>query len=408
MRKTHFILFTFLSMPCLSPADEVRYYLQADTSNPLKATVTADTSALGAFSVSPPRNPPFSKMKSAPEIRCKTQSGFIKANYKNQMQCDEIRWAVDFKLLDDSAGMDVSEQTNLYSTAGWWVLFEWGNIPRLRMHSIIVCVKVSSVGYSDKCRRLPEPDSAPLILSWGHAIPSGHESGAGFNVYADDKQRILNGSSRSLLKSQYKYLKKVTSAKGRNEESIDIIWVGIDEKTGVVGGAAGDRTFISNYAFKDGKVSEENRNRLHWVSGHEIFHMLSSASYPLWVSESLAHYYGYKSLRKAGVKFRTPVELWLSGAERPEHSETGLYTANEMVEGNNDISYYGLFYDKGAAFWQELDDNLIEKGATLDEYLALLASRSTGSPLLGEKFIDEVEKVIGKKEFSRLSSKYLR
>lgn len=395
-------------MPCLSPAAEVRYYLQADNFNPLKATVTADTSALGAFSVSPPRSRPFSKVRPAPEIRCKTESGIIiDADYKKEMQCNEIGWTVDFKPLDNSRGTDVSKQENLYSAEGWWVLFEWGSIPRLNKHSVVVCAKPLSIEYSDKCRRLPELDSAPLILAWGRVGSISHESNASFSVYADDKQRILGDGDWSFLRLQYEYLRKLVSAKDGNKEDIDIVWVGIDEGAGTVGGAAGDQAFVSNYAFKDGKVSEDNLMRLRWVSGHEIFHMLSSASYPLWISESLAHYYGYKSLRKAGAKFKTPVELWRSALEKEEHSKTGLYAANKMVESKNDMSYYSLFYDKGAAFWQELDDSLIEKGVTLDEYIALLSGNTDGS-LLGRKFVDEIEKAVGNNEFSYLLEKYLK
>lgn len=407
MRQVQLTLFALLFIPCLSFGDVVRYYLQADDSNPLKVNVKVDTSSLGAFSVNPPRNRPFSKMGSALEISCKTESGIIKVTYKKAVQCNEIRWTVDFKLLDNSRGADVSEQVNLYSTEGWWVLFEWESVPRLNNYPIVVCVQPLSTEYPDKCRNLPKPDSAPLILSWGRASATSHESNANFSVYADDKQRVLSNRNWSFLKSQYEYLQKLISVEDGNIENIDIIWVGIDENAGIVGGAAGDQAFVSNYAFKDGGVSEDNLMRLRWVSGHEIFHMLSSASYPLWLSESLAHYYGYKSLRKAGARFQTPIEVWRSRLGKLVHSEIGLYTANEMVESNNDMSYYDLFYDKGAAFWQELDDSLIEKGASLDDYIALLSRENADSPLLGREFVNEIGKVVGKNKFSYLSAKYL-
>ena len=81
-----------------------------------------------------------------------------------------------------------------------------------------------------------------------------------------------------------------------SDQYAELAWVGIDKKDEVLGGAAGATGFVSNYALENGAIDVISRERLFWISGHELFHTLSTYPYDLWASESLAHYYGYKSL----------------------------------------------------------------------------------------------------------------
>jgi len=405
--STRWFCFVILFIPHLSYGEPVRYNLLTDPGNPQIVQASADTSAIGIFSLEQPRTVPFSNDLKAPEVQCNTGSGRFAAEYGKEIECKEITWPIHFDRLGVS-GENVSEQRNLYSPTGWWVLFEWGDIPRLKgNYDVEICAILVNAKSPDKCRALPKPDTAPLIMSWGRTSAQKIESNIQFNIYADNSQNILNDQSWSQLMSQYNYLQQLLSVGGPPNKGIDIIWVGIDADIGFLGGATGSQAFISNYAVENNQVSRNSLLRLHWVSGHEIFHMLSTYSYPLWITESLAHYYGYKSLSMAGVSYQTPVEIWESSLAKMPHASTGLYEANEMVENENDMSYYGLFYDKGAAFWQELDNELTRKETSLDEYIALLSEGDTSNAQLNRNFTIAIEKVLGNRKFAQLVSKYL-
>ncbi len=398
-----YLYLAILFAPSLAYGGLVKYNLQADPYSPQTVLVSADTSTLGEFSLTQARTIPFSKAKTALEIHCKTGSDTTKIVYGQEVECQQITWSIDFKQIP-VRGTDVSEQRNLYSSAGWWLLFEWNSIPRLQGHSVEICANPANSTATDKCRQLPDLNAAPLIMVWGQARTLKAQGDNKFSIYADT-QRVLSNQGWSQLMAQYSYLQQLLQPKSGHKRDIDIIWVGIDESFGSMGGATGSQSFVANYLVKNNQVSQANLSKLHWISGHEIFHLLSPFLTPLWISESLAHYYGYKSLIKAGVPVQTPVEIWQSKLATAAHASTGLYAAHEMVTDKNDMSYYGLFYNKGAAFWQQLDDELKRNGSSLDSHIALLAGTSSVKP--NKNFVAAVEAVLGKKEFSQLVSKYL-
>ena len=398
------VLFT----PQLLSAEPIRYNLLADPGNPQLVQASANTADIGIFSLQQPRTIPFSNPVKPPKIQCLTESGSYVAEYGKAIECKKITWSLHFDRLG-GAGADVSEQRNLYSPTGWWVLFEWGWIPRLKdHHEVEICAELVNAKSSQKCRALPSLNSAPLIMPWGNTSTTKTVSTTQFTVYADNNKNVLNERSWEQLMSQYNYLQQLLSVKTPTNKDIDIIWVGIDADLGTLGGAAGSQAYISNYLLNNKQAEQNSLSRLHWISGHEVFHLLSTYSYPLWASESLAHYYGYKSLGKAGASFdQTPIEIWESRRPEITHASTGLYEANKIVTTNNDLSYYGLFYHKGAAFWQQLDNELNRRGASLDTYIELLSETDASVTQLNNSFVKAVEGVTGKKYFSELTKKYL-
>ncbi|MCF6318846.1 MAG: hypothetical protein L3J83_06165 [Proteobacteria bacterium] len=403
------LAFAVLFAPSLVYGELIKYNLQVNPNNPQIVHVSVDTSTLGGFSLERARSLPFSNTVHSPVIQCKTKLDSHTAEYEKAIKCKEITWSIHFNQLD-TKGTDVSKQRNLYSSSGWWVLFEWGDIPRLKGYSNAeICVISSNAKYPDKCRALPTLEMPPLIMSWGQASRFEIAENIKFSIYADNIKLVLNDKSWTQLMSQYKYLQHLFSTKGARKQNIDITWIGIDASAGSMGGASGSQAFVSNYIVKNKQVSQDNLSKLHLTSGHELFHMLTTFSYPIWITESLAHYYGYKSLVVAKISHQTPVEIWQSSRIKTPHASTGLYVASEMVENQNDMSYYGLFYNKGAAFWQELDDELVKKGVSLDAYIALLSKgegNTTGTQL-NKEFTTAMKKTLGKRKFSQLISKYL-
>lgn len=68
------------------------------------------------------------------------------------------------------------------------------------------------------------------------------------------------------------------------------------------------------------------------------------------------------------------------------------------------MSYYALFYIKGAAFWQEPDQTLVRHGRSLDNYLPDSGNHKAALPA---GLTQTIVSVIGKAEWLRLEKKYL-
>ena len=320
--------------------------------------------------------------------------------------CARIEWQVRFSQADD-LDTHVARQNNLFSETGWWALFEWDQIPRINGDTDIDICARSGAG-APLCRSLPPVNRPPLLFIFGKAGVDEQAPGRRFRIYTDRAgAALIDTSTRQRLNRQYRYLSGLFPASGGPAEAVHIAWVGIDRNRGVLGGAAGHNAYIANYAVADNRIDRAGRERLFWISGHEAFHMLDPHGYPLWIGESLAHYYGYKSLRHSGPTLLSPEREWEQQQLPPEVArETGLLVAHRRVV-NGDGAYYGLFYGKGSAFWQALDTRLEHNDASLDRYLHVLANSGQQDGALAPAFIAAVTAVIGKGAFAELAAEYL-
>ncbi len=299
-----------------------------------------------------------------------------------------------------------SEQTNLYSAAGWWTLFEWNVLPRIEgVSKTSICVPDIRAHHS--CLKLPNRDEAPLLIIWGDSRADYQTEDLRFTIFTDNiGKRLFNRQTIKIFEAQYNYLNGLLSPKN-SSKIIRLVWVGIEKRWNKLGGAAGAESFISNYEVNRGKFDRRSKEKLLWISAHETFHMLVEYSYPIWISESLAHYYGYKSLALLGPTISSPAHEWTKSKLKVQFGAIGLYDAHQKVRQSNDMKYYGLFYDKGAAFWQELDNELLRKNDSLDRYLDLLEGSDDLSGSLDEDFVSAIENVIGAKTFALLKAGYL-
>jgi len=84
---------------------------------------------------------------------------------------------------------------------------------------------------------------------------------------------------------------------------------------------------------------------------------------------------------------------------------TGLLEAHNRVSNELQYQYYPLFYVKGPAFWQAIDQSLTEKGESLDTRLPTLTYNQDGS--LSDTSIADLTKVIGKNKWQELVKLYL-
>lgn len=404
------LLVSLLSCDLLAGQNAVTYQLLVDEETPQAGRFIVDTHEIPQFELLLPRSQPFSEGQIELDVLCIDVSGKASsAKYGVPIQCSRIEWVVEFKVLA-SYDYDASKQQNLFSPKGWWMLTEWGDIPRIEgVETTTVCANKISSRAEETCHRLPGIGSAPLFLVWGKDKLKYSIGSTKFRVFADsglDAGQLpgLEG----LLKKQLHYLSNLKTLDKPDIEDIEVVWIGRDEKYKQMGGAAGSQAYISNYRIKNEKVDINQINLLIWISGHELFHMLSLMELPLWASESLAHYYGYKSMSESGFETEaTPLELWVERQASQIHAESGLYSANEMVTQQNDMSYYGLFYDKGAAFWHELDVLLAQNKSSLDDFLYLLSEPDSNNGRLNGKFSDAMVEEIGESRYEKLVDEYL-
>ena len=383
------------------------FYLEIDPENPHIGHFSADTSELGEFNLLQPRRKDRLSRDSL-TVQCTNHDDWVEVIYNAAIECDRLNWTVEF-LPANNFDLDVSEQNNFYSDEKWWVLFEWGAIPRIdTIETIHICGNIHQENNPQLCRKLPEINNPPLIFMLGKAAAEFREEHTSFRIFTDSPGKTLVGEAeKKILISQYHYLADLFFDEDVSDKYAELAWAGIEKKHGVLGGAAGVTGFVSNYTLENGAIDADNKERLFWISGHEIFHILAPYRYDLWVSESLAHYYGYKSLIQDSQISYTPVDNWNENKNRMPNSTAGLYQAHLEVTRNSNMSYYGLFYEKGAAFWYEVDSLLMTNGESLDKYLRLISESNSRDGILNSDFIESMSRIIGQEEFERLLQQYL-
>lgn len=199
------------------------------------------------------------------------------------------------------------------------------------------------------------------------------------------------------------------------QRHLQMIWLGVAESKGQVGGAAGSRSFVANYIV--GSVEHQDRNiyRTLLVIAHEQFHQLADMlrgnrrAQPIWFNESLAQYYALKSLRQLppSAELRTITSNFIN----PDRLVNYGLVALEKQYMNGNHSVYELFYTQGATFWYELDSmiNQTSKGKySLDEYIKeLLTTDFLLNDGLPDSFATSMRQLISTAKWNMLVNKYL-
>lgn len=386
-----------------SKAEPIMRYQLDLSENPTKAQLSIQTKQLGTFQLTAARSMK-SEIFHPTELLCLRQGKASKATLDTDLICDEVRWPVHFIELKQQ-NYDVSQQQNLYSEQGWWLLTEWDDLLRIKGADVAeLCLKKKDQ-LSD-CKNIPAMDQPPLFYLIGKSLSSIKIAEQQFDIYSNtDVSTLLGPTQLKLQQAQFNYLMQLTAAKP--SQAISLVWLGVSPAQRNLGGAAGLNSYLANFHSDASGISAKSQQRLWWISGHELFHMLYDKPLALWQSESLAHYFGYKSLLKAGVQpEHTPLYYAEKAASGPV-ATAGLYLAQQKVAEPQDYSYYRLFYEKGAAFWYELDQLLQQQGKSLDLYLPLLHQQQPESYQLPAGFIEAVNQAVGKQRFEQLQQRYL-
>lgn len=319
--------------------------------------------------------------------------------------CSEIVWVVRFNTVNYLAH-NLSQQINIYHPSGWWLYSEWGSLLRLEGKDTVSTL-CATVGAEALCRDIPSSSEPPLLMPIGKPTLTSDVSGISVQLFIGNLPSDF--SPKRLLRmyeSQFRYLQSVVAQRidASVPGAIDIVVLGIDGDHGSSGGAAGKNSILANLIVEDSQVSDSETVRLLWITGHEFAHMVGLGTQALWASESLAHYYGYKSVQHHHLS-TTLFRAMSDGLD-----EIGLIEANRRVE-NGQGEYYRLFYSKGAYFWRELDILIATKTkghGSLDDYLPLLIKGDFGiSGELPQEFVNEIQRVIGASHFSEIVKDYL-
>lgn len=385
------LLFCFVS-PMIEAKEILTYNIKPKDNNLLLNSITVDTSHLGRFVLSPSR---AIVSTNTSEVKCHSSNQVNNVEFEKETKCDSVSWDISFKSLDTN-GVDISSQQNVYSSSGHWILFEWGDIHRIKgIVEAQICINGKS------CSPIPTVNQAPLIKVWGEKpmVISNHLFQA--NIYADEI--LLDSKKNSITEKISKlitYLKPIF-----NTQNIpvnwDLIFVNIDEKYRTVGGAAGFNSWVANYVTNQGKLNGQRFEHTTHIVAHETIHTLTDIPISFWISESLTEYYTHKALRLIEPTYESAIDELI----RKHDAQSNLSKRIEEVEPNNENLLF--FYTKGAAFWQAIDEQLIKNNSSLDDIVDTLANDES-EELLPQAFIKKLVGIIGAFESQKIIEKYVQ
>ena len=275
--------------------------------------------------------------------------------------CREVTWKISPVVAIDGFADVSKHSTLLFQKPRWLLLSEASSLLRPTddtsgsASSITIrsgnAAALGATATGKQSWRVPSAKNAPEIFVIGDASTRSRTIGP-FEVryVADDAKRIESLGLEGLHEKALEYLARILPpppALPASERTLLVVWVGIDERRGRAGGAAGSRSFVANYLIGKPDTARLNAARTLRVLAHEQFHQLADlvrgplAPLSEWLNSSLAAYYGLKTLLKTAP-----------GAEAE--------------------SIRTQFNAPGAAFWAAIDDALRSDSAGASDLDALL------------------------------------
>lgn len=399
MKKT--ILLILLMVFCLpSVASTEGYPVVYRISNyydtSLKVKVDVVTKHLGTFILTNSKTSLSKVPQPRKQVYCADNNSLVE--YNRAQRCSSIYWFIDLKR-QPMEGINGAGQDDYYLNNGQWLITEAYNFPRFHnISKALVCV-------NDKtCQPIPA-DGLPLFFIWGKKPTPIKLPSLTVNIFTDrqgdtllDKQKLVKW-----LEPRYEYIAKVFHT--NNDYPINVIWLARNANAKVSGGLAGYHSFLANYYVENNQLVKNTETILLHTSLHEYVHVASPYRYATWIEESLAEYYANKAVTLG--EFNTnSLERWQKIASAHPSFSAGLYEANQkLLKGA--VSYYSVLYIKGSAFWNEIDQHLLQHNTSLDQFIPYLAGTNDNVEL-PKVFIDKVEPIIGKDILDQLIQQYLR
>ncbi|EAP95700.1 hypothetical protein [Vibrio splendidus] len=338
-----------------------------------------------------------------PALLCVTVNGSQSAiEYQTPIQCDYVTWQLSLAEIGQD-GFDIAKQVDSYEPQkGWRFISEFNSLPRFSTRNND-SIPAQVCAPDSQCGALPDVDQPPLFVVWGLKSVELDFNGKVIKISTDTDQILQTmGDWKSTLESQLIYLTNLFPDSAVNQW--EFVFFSRDKQAGSVSGAAGSNKILINAILNKGQLEDDELPMLLKIAAHESMHLLNTTS-PLWATESIAEYYANKSLENTPYDFADPQTQWRDFKQSFPFASTGLLEANDRVSNKQQYQYYPLFYVKGPAFWQELEQSLTDKEDNLDTLLWTLTYNKNGS--LSEASIADLIKAIGKKKWDELANLYL-
>ena len=379
----------------------VQYDISINSTKSSIVDVKVNTQSLGAFQVQPSRT---AQSDFQPQLTCVTSNGKKESiQYGEDVTCDSVNWQLSLVEVDKT-GFDIAAQNDTFSPKdGWYFISEFNSLPRFHTSKsqnieALVCPP------EGQCETLPSDTQPPLFLVWGlNSITLAINENT--VTFFSDNPEILSSSDQWLpvLSQQLKYLSHVFP--NAPTKSWNIATFSRDRKAGSVSGAAGSNMILINLLVDENTISERTLQLMVKIAAHESTHILGTQNMPMWAAESIAEYYAYHSINQTRLKTKTPIQDWRKFKKVFPYATTGLLEASTRVTKDGQYQYYPLFYVKGAAFWQSVNEALESKGSNLDSLVNDMSFDKNGH--LKPSFSGKIVDIIGDEKWTDLSDLFL-
>lgn len=268
---------------------------------------------------------------------------------------------------------------------------------------------------------VPAYTNAPEFYLIGDVITDKTEIGKIKVTYYSDNIELTNHlqlkeQHRKLLSFLVQSIMPDSISQHIKSNDLLVIWIGNNEKNNLIGGAAGNRSFVANYIYGNSQTSHEKNITTLLVTAHEQFHQLvdiireKNDSQPVWVEEGLAQYYGLKALKTLKGNDDKSVDNVFAKFITPSSPVNSTFIVLNEKFKKGDHSVYPLFYSQGATFWYLLDNLLLQETYGeygLDDLIPLLIkSKPDLTGRLPKEFVSKVI-TIGGDPVQKLLQKYV-
>ncbi|MCC3859890.1 hypothetical protein [Pseudemcibacter aquimaris] len=417
MKRFLILAFGFVLMTAATPvtAQQVRYHVKIDEATPTiaKVTMTLPTRRDGRALYS--RAGDNQTKTQVANVNCagKTIEPDARGRWRLPGACRTINWDVNLIVEGDEGIAGFDQKSVLMKSRRWWVFASPSALLRLTREPRSLKITFDVPHQEPFDARLPSASRPPAYFALGdYKQESVRRNGVILNYISDDPEYTSQFVKPDDHAAALSYMSKVlgVSQAGSTQE-ITMIMMGIIRDRGVLGGAAGSNAMIVNYIYENEKSREMERYLPILVALHEQFHQLySGTSHPVWVTESLAHYYATKAILKIYPDNKV-VEGIVNELYQADRGDVpGLLEINRQVDEERKFDHYNQFYSLGSAYWKKIDD-LIASGSggsnSLDDYLAdimrMTFRKGVGIPL---RFRDQI-RYVGDDDLEKIEADYL-
>lgn len=313
------------------------------------------------------------------DVKCGEE--YLEKNVRDRWQvprtCTVISWKINF-VVESSEGIAAYEQKSvLMAKRDWWVLASPTALLRLRKEPDDLSIKIDVSGYETINSRLPTGRRPPAYFALGNA-PSETVKGDGIRLtYISDNPAYTSEFVKA--SDHAKGLEYMADALGLKSDgiirTINMIMLGIQRERGVLGGAAGENAMLVNYIYENKNSQDQEKYFPILIALHEQFHQLYNGRHPVWVRESMAHYYATKAIMVVYPDNQTVKKIVDELYSSPAIGVPGLIEIDRRINEERDFTDYDNFYGQGSAYWYTLDGFITNASGgkeSLDDYLPLI------------------------------------